>query len=107
MPTIYHDVSVHLSGEATVSADATVIRLAELPRALRENKPDIILRTPAWVPLFLILAFVYSCLYLYSQNRLSTAAIRYGYNVEQCESISVKGMELSKSNCIKLTKPEP
>jgi hypothetical protein len=37
MPTIYHDVSVHLSQDSTVRVDATVIGLAELPRALRET----------------------------------------------------------------------
>jgi hypothetical protein len=105
MPTIYHDVSVHLSGEATVSADATVIRLAELPRALRENRTDIILSAPKRVPLYLILAFVSLCLYLSAQDRLSTKGINHGYNVEQCAKVSYNGVELS--NCVRLTKPTP
>jgi hypothetical protein len=100
---VTHYAEAHIAGSATIRVDTIVIRFSELPRALTERRTDIVLRVPALVPTFIFLALVYMCIQLYAQDRLSTEGMRKGYNVEQCDNISVKGVDLSR--CVRLTKP--
>jgi hypothetical protein len=90
---------------ATVRADLTmVVEIGGVAQALKENCPEIVVKLPTWWPraLFWLFTLWVSSIIAY-QGMVSLKGLTLGYNIETCQKLMVKGVELS--NCLKLTKP--
>jgi hypothetical protein len=111
-PPVTHTVSIDygVPAEALGSVAVTVpmpfstepTPLSALLRALKENRTEIVVRLPWWLPYVVVLLFVY--LMMMASGQLSVfQGLSSGYNVEHCSKIVFKGVEFS--DCVKLTKP--
>jgi hypothetical protein len=98
MPNI-HYAQASFSGEGGLTAEAVVVvvsSIAELRQAIKEQRPEIVYELPDWFK-------VLPSKVLQAMLSLAVLALAFGYNVEYCPKIVVKGVELSF--CMKLTKP--
>jgi hypothetical protein len=85
-----------------ISLSTEPIPLSALLRALKENRKEIVVRRPRWLPYVVVLLLVY--LIMMASGQLSVfQGLSSGYNVEHCPKIAFKGVEFS--DCVKLTKP--
>lgn len=97
--------TMQLETLATVHADLTMlVEIGGLAQALKENRPEIIIKSPEWLPRALFWLFALWVLSIIAfQGITSFKGLTLGYNIESCQKLIVKGVELS--NCLKLTKP--
>jgi hypothetical protein len=96
--------AARFDGQGGMDVDAIVIRLSELPQALREKRSDIIVSSAEW-PIALSVLFFFLCVLIVTalQGIIAREGIKHGYNVERCDKITVKGIEYA--DCVRLTKP--
>jgi hypothetical protein len=98
--TVTRDFRVPVEALGSVSTEP--IPLSELLGALKENRTEIVVRPPWWLPYVVVLSLVY--LIMMASGQLSVfQGLSSGYNVEHCSKIAFKGVEFS--DCVKLTKP--
>ena len=99
-------VTIGLPGASAVAAAGEIVfvGIRQLPKAIKENRPNIIVAAPTWWPVVLFYVFVaVVAVHLLFPNILALKGLSFGYNVELCPKFTYKGAELS--NCVKLTKP--
>jgi hypothetical protein len=98
-----HPAEGGFEGQGTFDGDAIVVTVKQLPQTLKENRQNIIVKMPWWLPY--PLAFLLICIIMMACGQLSVfQGLKLGYNVEQCSKIRLKGGE-EFSHCVKLTKP--
>jgi hypothetical protein len=99
------EILATVAGEGSLSTDLIVVNLAGLHQAVRDKRPEIIVKAPAWWPTIILFLFALIVIIQLSiPNILAFKGFASGYNVELCPKIIFKGAELS--NCVKLTKPK-
>jgi hypothetical protein len=94
---------------AVVAADqpcpleVCAVTIGQLRSALRDDRAEIVVIRPSWLPASLFVLAV--MLVLLANGLLLSRGLFLGYNIELCQRLSVKGTEIS--NCLQLTKPRP
>jgi hypothetical protein len=98
------EILATVAGEGSLYVDPIVVRFGDLHQAVRDDRPEIIVKTPTWWPPVLLFLFgLLVMIYLSIPNILAFKGVGSGYNVELCPRLTFKGAELS--NSVKLTRP--
>jgi hypothetical protein len=98
--------AIPLEASTTVIADLFLVSFDQLPRELKQRRREIIVKLPAWCPRLLVYPLALVVLVaIAAQGILAFEGLTYGYNVEFCPKLIIKGVEIS--GCLKLTKPNP
>jgi hypothetical protein len=92
-------------GAVAAAGEIALVSIRQLPQAIKENRPEIIVTAPTWWPSALLYALVVFVVVFYVTfpGILELRGLSLGYNVELCPKIIYKGAEIS--HCAKLTKP--
>ena len=82
---VVRDHRIELEALANVRVDVFTISIGGLRQALQENRPEIIVKPPAWWPSALCALFaLYALAIVAYQGIITLKGLTNGYNVESC-----------------------